>query len=117
MKTPKRNHKIPTERQHLDIEPDSLEEDYKQQDARWKRKNRISQFKRSIARQAEEIRNLRTLLESMIQDGVTAAQRAALDWVANNLQLDFHPQSDPGDGTPWFLNYKPVLTFPKGGRK
>lgn len=49
MKTPKRNHKIPTERQHLDIEPDSWEEDYKQQDTRWKRKNRIAQFKRSLS--------------------------------------------------------------------
>ena len=85
--------------------------------ARWKRKNRIAQLKRTIARQAEEISNLRTLLESVIQDGVTTAQRAALDWAANNLQLDFHPQSEPEDGTPWFLNYKPVLTFPKGGRK
>ena len=89
----------------------------KERRTRWKRKNRISQLKRTIARQAEEISNLRTLLESAIQDGVTTAQRAALDWAANNLQLDFHPQSEPGDGTPWFLNYKPVLTFPKGGRK
>ena len=50
MKTPKRNHKIPTERQHLDIEPDSWEEDYKQHATRWKRKNRVAQLKRSLRR-------------------------------------------------------------------
>lgn len=114
MKTPKREHK----KYYLDPatgEPDEWA--LGNIDARWKRKNRIAQLKRTIARQAEEISNLRTLLESMIQDGVTTTQRAALDWAANNLQLDFHPQSEPGDGTPWFLNYKPVLTFPKGGRK
>lgn len=48
MKTPKRNYKIPTERQHLDMEPDSWDEYYKQQDARWKRKTRIRQLKHTI---------------------------------------------------------------------
>ena len=116
MKTPKRYIEIapfeydPTEKAYP-IHPEHILEQ------RFKRKNRIAQLKRTIARQAEEISNLRTLLESVIQDGVTTAQRAALDWAANNLQLAFHPQSEPGDGTPWFLNYKPVLTFPKGSRK
>lgn len=50
MKTPKRYHKIPAERAHLDLEPDSWEADHLAQETRWKRKNRIAQLKRTIAR-------------------------------------------------------------------
>ena len=50
MKTPKRNYKTPANYLSQDIEPDFFEPDYNTQAARWKRKNRIKQLKRTIAR-------------------------------------------------------------------
>lgn len=48
MKTPKRYHKIPADRAHLDLEPDSWETDYHAQEARWKRRNKVKQLKHTI---------------------------------------------------------------------
>lgn len=50
MKTPKRDYKTPVNQLTQDIEPDFFELDYHTQDARWKRKNRIKQLKRTIER-------------------------------------------------------------------
>lgn len=114
MKTPKRNHKIPAELQHLDIEPDSWEEDYKQQDTRWKRKNRIAQLKRTIARQAEEISNLRVLVTFKVQEEYMAEQKAALEWAAKHISAhvfaDHHLETGP-DGISQFTSTLPTLKF------
>lgn len=49
MKTPKRAHKTPVNQLAQDIEPDFFEPEYHAQEARWKRKNRIKQLKRTIS--------------------------------------------------------------------
>lgn len=48
MKTPKRHYKSPVNQLAQDIEPDFFEADYNKQEARWKRKNKIAQLKRSL---------------------------------------------------------------------
>lgn len=50
MKTPKREYKTPENLLAQDIEADFFEPDYHTQDARWKRKNRIKQLKRSLCK-------------------------------------------------------------------
>lgn len=50
MKTPKREYKNPADKFPGDIEPDSWEADFQAQESRWKRKNRVAQLKRTIAR-------------------------------------------------------------------
>lgn len=69
MKTPKRHHKIPAEHSMLDLEPDSWEEDYHAQEARWKRKNRTAQLKRTIARLEAENFELEYLFTRITYDG------------------------------------------------
>lgn len=59
MKTPKRDYKNPADKFPGDIEPDSWEADYQMQDSRWKRKNRVKQLKRTIARLTQELQNER----------------------------------------------------------
>lgn len=50
MKTPKRDYKTPSNQLTQDIESDFFEDDYNKQEARWKRKNRVKQLKRSLQR-------------------------------------------------------------------
>ena len=69
MKTPKRYHKIPAERAHLDLEPDSWETDHHAQEARWKRKNRIKQLKRTIAKLEDENFKLEYLSTRITYEG------------------------------------------------
>ena len=57
MRTPKRDYKTPANQLTQDIEPDFFEQDYNAQAARWKRKNRIAQLKRSLARYRKEANN------------------------------------------------------------
>lgn len=54
MKTPKRDYKTPENQLAQDIESDFFEPEYHAQEARWKRKNRIKQLKRTIARLTAE---------------------------------------------------------------
>lgn len=48
MKTPKRDYKTPANQLAQDIEPDFFAVNYDSQEARWKRKNRVKQLKRSL---------------------------------------------------------------------
>lgn len=48
MKTPKRDYKTPANQLAQDIEPDFFAVNYDSQKARWKRKNRVKQLKRSL---------------------------------------------------------------------
>ena len=57
MRTPKREYKTPANQLAQDIEPDFFEPDYNAQAARWKRKNRIKQLKRSLERYRKEHNN------------------------------------------------------------
>ena len=50
MKTPKRDYKTPANQLAQDIEPDFFAVNYDSQEARWKRKNRVKQLKRSLHR-------------------------------------------------------------------
>lgn len=69
MKTPKRYHKIPAERAHLDLEADIWEIDYFAQETRWKRKNKIAQLKRTIARLEAENSELEYLSSRITYEG------------------------------------------------
>ena len=53
MKTQKRDYKTPANQLAQDIEPDFFDADYNAQEARWKRKNRVKQLKRSLRRNKE----------------------------------------------------------------
>lgn len=79
MKTPKRHSGNP---RAVDL--------YAQRHSRWKRKNRIRQLKATIARQAEEIEHLRTLLTLRIQHEYLESQKAALEWAAKNICAHIH---------------------------
>lgn len=86
----------------------------KERRARWKRKNRIAQLKRTIARQAEEIRNLRVLVTFKVQEEYMAEQKAALEWAAKHifahLFADHHLETGP-DGISQFTSTLPTLKF------
>lgn len=114
MKTPKRHYNVPPERQALDIEPDSFDEDYYLQEARWKRKNRIRQLKNTIARQAKEIRNLRVLVTFRVQEEYIAEQKAALEWAVKHICMhvfDDHHFETGTDDTIRFTCTLPTLKF------
>lgn len=53
MKTPKRDYKLPPSLTRTDIS-DYFEPEYHAQEARWKRKNRVKQLKRTIERLSRE---------------------------------------------------------------
>jgi hypothetical protein len=82
--------------------------------ARWKRKNRVAQLKRTIARQAEEIRNLRVLVTFKVQEEYMAEQKAALEWAAKHICAhvfaDHHLETGP-DGISQFTSTLPTLKF------
>ena len=65
-------------------------DELRQDRARWKRKNRIRQLKATIARQAEEIESLRTLLTLRIQHEHLESQKAALEWAAKHISAHIH---------------------------
>lgn len=86
----------------------------KERRTRWKRKNRIAQFKRTIARQAEEIRNLRVLVTFKVQEEYIAEQKAALEWAAKHICAhvfaDHHLETGP-DGISQLTSTLPTLKF------
>lgn len=86
----------------------------KERRTRWKRKNRIAQLKRTIARQAEEIRNLRVLVTFKVQEEYMAEQKAALEWAAKHIFAhvfaDHHLETGP-DGISQFTSTLPTLKF------
>ena len=87
MKTPKREYK------KYYIDPATGEPDewtLGNIDARWKRKNRIAQYKRTIARLTEENNHLRTLLSLRIQHEYLESQKAALEWAAKHISAHIH---------------------------
>lgn len=112
MKTPKR------ESEHLWC-PIGETRDYQptlaaKERARWKRKNRIAQLKRTIARQAEEISNLRVLVTFKVQEEYMVEQKAALEWAAKHIFAhvfaDHHLETGP-DGVHQFTSTLPTLKF------
>lgn len=71
MKATKRDYKTPAGQSSYDIEPDFFERDYMQQEARWKRKNRVKWFKHKIAtlyKQLEECDSSRIIARRQIGD-------------------------------------------------
>lgn len=88
MKTPKRHHKIPAERAHLDLEPDSWETDHHAQEARWKRKNKIAQLKRTIKRLIKEREHLKELLAIRTIDDAVRAERETLEFAQKHLSVE-----------------------------
>lgn len=107
MKTPKRHYNVPPERQALDIEPDSFDEDYYLQEARWKRKNRIRQLKNTIARQAEEIDHLRTALAIRTIHDINENNIESLKFIQRHLTVDtFQPQIEQEGERNWIFKWK-----------
>ena len=87
MKTPKREYK------KYYIDPATGEPDewtLGNIDARWKRKNREAQLRRTIARLTEENQHLRTLLTLRIQHEYLESQKAALEWAAKHISAHIH---------------------------
>lgn len=86
----------------------------KERRSRWKRKNRVAQLKRTIARQAEEISKLRVLATFKVQEEYKAEQKAALEWAAKhicvNVFADHHLETGP-DGISQFTCTLPTLKF------
>lgn len=86
----------------------------KERRTRWKRKNRIAQLKRTIARKAEEIRNLRVLVTFKVQEEYMAEQKAALEWAQKHICAqvfaDHHLETGP-DGISQFTSTLPTLKF------
>ena len=86
----------------------------KERRTRWKRKNRIRQLKATIARQAEEIRNLRVLVTFKVQEEYMAEQKTALEWAAKHICAhvfaDHHLETGP-DGISQFTSTLPTLKF------
>jgi hypothetical protein len=86
----------------------------KERRTRWKRKNRVAQLKRTIARQAEEIRNLRVLVTFKVQEEYMAEQKAALEWAAKHICAhvfaDQHLETGP-DSISRFTSTLPTLKF------
>lgn len=107
MKTPKRHYHVPPERQALDIEPESFDEDYYLQEARWKRKNRIRALKHTIARQAEEIDHLRTALAIRTIHDINESNIESLKFIQQHLTVDtFQPSIErEGEGN-WMFKWK-----------
>lgn len=99
MKTPKRHYLVPPERQALDIEPDSFDEDYYLQEARFKRKNRVRQLKHTIARQAEEIEHYKNLLALHITADRYRSTQTCIEWAAKHIMVETHPNKFEYDQT------------------
>lgn len=54
------------------------------------RNGKETQLRRIISKQAEEIKNLRVLLNYKICEEYTAMQKSAFDWAAKNMHIEEH---------------------------
>lgn len=115
MKTPKRYIEIApfefdtTEKEHQILPEHILEQ-------RFKRKNRIAQLKRTIARQAEEIYHLRKLVELKLATEYAESEKQALRWALENIVIrTFAPNltCEEIDGKLMLCNVapRPQITF------
>lgn len=98
MKTPQRHYEL-TATSHNPCERvwDLPQENVSAQ--RWKRKNRILQLKRTIARQAEEIEHYKNLLALSIIGEHYKLSQHCIDWAAKHIRVEMHQSRFEHDKT------------------
>lgn len=80
---------------------------YHEAHARWKRKNRFAQLKRTIARQAEEIHHLRTALAIRTIHDINENNIESLKFIQQHLTVDtFEPQIEREGDYNWMFKWK-----------
>lgn len=64
-----------------------------EQASRWKRKNRVAQLKRTIARQAEEIEHLKNMLALHITAEHYRSTQTCIEWAAKHIRVETPPNN------------------------
>lgn len=106
MKTPKRHHELVcTSHDPCERVWDRPQEEVSSQ--RWKRKNRIAQYKCTIARQAEEIEHLRAALAIRTIHDINEHNKASLEYIQKHLSVDtFEPSIEREGDHNWMFKWK-----------
>ena len=106
MKTPKRHYEL-TAVSHDPCERvwDRPQEEVSAQ--RWKRKNREAQLKRTIARQAEEIKHLRAALAIRTIHDINENNIESLKFIQQHLTVEtFEPRIEREGDRNWMFTWK-----------